>query len=56
MIVPVPLGVIKATLTIVELDTVRALIVGAFGFVVIGVVSLDEIDDPDKFVEVIVKV
>ena len=51
MIVPVPpLGWIKTTLTVVELDTVAVPIVGAFVIVVIDVVELDSADVPDKLV------
>ena len=56
MIVPVPLGAVKATLTTVELDTVATPIVGALDFVVTEVDALDETDIPPEFVEVTVNV
>ena len=51
MIVPVPLGAVKATLTAVELDTVAEPIVGAFGGVVTVLDAVDEIDVPPELVE-----
>ena len=56
MIVPVPLGAIKETLTAVELDTVAVPIVGAFVSVVTAVDALDATDVPPEFVAVTVKV
>ena len=56
MIVPVPLGAVKATLTTVELDTVATPIVGALDFVVTEDDALDETDIPPEFVEVTVNV
>ena len=54
MIVPVPLGAVKATLTTVELDTVATPMVGAFGFVVTSIDVLDDTDVPPEFVAVTV--
>ena len=54
--VPVPLGVVKATLTTVELDTVAVPMVGAFGFVVTEVDALDATDVPPELVAVTVNV
>ena len=54
MIVPVPLGAVKATLTTVELDTVATPIVGAFGFVVTSIDVLDDTDVPPELVAVTV--
>ena len=56
MIVPVPLGAVKATLTVVEFDTVNVLIVGALGFVIIDVDALDDTDVPPELVAIMVKV
>ena len=56
MIVPVPLGEVKATLTTVELDTVAIPIVGALGFVVTEDDILDAIDVPPELVAVTEKV
>ena len=52
MIVPVPLGAVKATLTAVVLETVAVPIVGAFGSVVTEDDELDGIDVPDELVAV----
>ena len=54
MIVPVPLGAVKATLTTVELDTVATPMVGAFGFVVTSIDVLDDTDVPPELVAVTV--
>ena len=56
MIVPVPLGGVKATLTEVVLDTVAIPIVGALGFVVTDIDAPDEIDVPPELVAVTVNV
>ena len=56
MIVPVPLGVIKSTLTSVELVMVAVPMVGALGFVVTVVDALDETDVPPELVAVITNV
>ena len=56
MIVPVPLGAVKATLTAVELDTVAVPIVGAFVFVVTADDALDGTDVPPELVAVTVNV
>ena len=56
MIVPVPLGAVKAILTTVELDTVAEPIVGALVRVVTEVDAPDETDIPPEFVEVTVNV
>ena len=56
VIVPVPLGAVKATLTTVELDTVAEPIVGALDFVVADDDALDETDVPPELVEVTEKV
>ena len=54
MIVPVPLGAVKTTLTAVELDdTVTVPIVGAPDFVVTEVDTLDATDVPPELVAVI---
>ena len=53
MIIPFPLGAIKATLTVVELDTDAELIVGALVFVVTIFDALDAIDEPLELVAVI---
>ena len=50
MIVPVPLGAVKSTLTAVVLDTVAEPIVGEFGFVVTDVDALDSTDVPPELV------
>ena len=52
MIVPVPLGAVKATLTTVELDTVVVPIVGEFGFVVFALDALDSTEIPPELVAV----
>ena len=52
MIVPVPLGAVKATLTEVALDTVATPIVGALVFVVTDVDALDETEVPLELVAV----
>ena len=52
MIVPVPLGAIKATLTEVVLDTVAEPIVGALVCVVTDVEALDATDVPPELVAV----
>ena len=56
MIVPVPLGAVKATLTAVELDTVDITLVGALGVVVTEVDALEAVDIPPEFVAVTVNV
>ena len=56
MIVPVPLGAVKETLTAVELDTVAVPIVGALGFVVFDVDALDATEVPPELVAVTVNV
>ena len=56
MIVPVPLGGVKATLTAVVLETVAVPIVGALGVVVTDVDAFDGIDVPDALVAVTVNV
>ena len=56
MIVPVPLGAVKAILTAVELDTVAEPTVGALVFVVTAVEALDAIDVPPELVAVTEKV
>jgi hypothetical protein len=50
VIVPVPLGELKAIFTAVELNTVAMPIVGALGFVVTSVDTLDETDVPPELV------
>ena len=50
MIVPVPLGGVKETLTEVEPKTVTVLIVGESGIVVTDVVAFDDTDEPLEFV------
>ena len=50
MIVPVPLGAVKATLTTVELDTVATPIVGALDCVVTTDDALDSTDVPPELV------
>ena len=52
MIVPVPLGAVKAILTAVELDTVAEPTVGALVFVVTAVEALDAIDVPPELEQV----
>ena len=52
MIVPVPLGAVKAILTAVELDTVATPIVGALDFVVTEVDALDATDVPPELIAV----
>ena len=56
MIVPVPLGEIKATLTAVVLVTVAVPIVGESDIVVTAVDAFDGIDVPDALVAVTVNV
>ena len=56
MIVPVPLGAVKATLTAVELDTFAGPMVGALGFVVSDVDVLDATEVPPVLVAVTVNV
>jgi hypothetical protein len=56
VIVPVPLGGVKATLTTVELETVAVPIVGEFDIVVISVDALDATDVPPELVAVTVNV
>ena len=56
MIVPVPLGAVKAILTAVELDTVATPIVGALDFVVTEVDALDATDVPPELIAVTEKV
>ena len=57
MIVPLPpLGGVKATLTAVVLDTVAVPIVGALGFVVTELDTLDATDVPPEFVATTVNV
>ena len=50
MIVPVPLGELKAIFTAVEFNTDAMPIVGALGFVVASVDTLDEPDVPPELV------
>ena len=52
MIIPVPLGAVKATLTAVELDAVAEPMVGALDIVVAEVDELDASDVPPELVEV----
>jgi hypothetical protein len=56
VIVPVPLGAVKATLTELELDTVAVPIIGEFVFVVTDDDALDEPDVPPELVAVTVNV
>ena len=56
MIVPVPVGGVKVTLTVVVLDTVTTPIVGALDNVVTEVDALDEADVPPELVAVTVNV
>ena len=56
MIVPVPLGAVKATLTAVELDTVAVPIVGVPDMVVTADDVFDGRDVPPELVEVTVNV
>jgi hypothetical protein len=56
VIVPVPLGAVKATLTADVLDTVAVPMVGELDFVVTDVEALDETDVPLELVEVTEKV
>ena len=57
MIVPLPpLGAVNVTLTAVELDTVAVPIVGALGFVVTELDTLDATDVPPEFVATTVNV
>ena len=56
MIVPVPLGAVKATLIAVELETVATPIVGGLDIVVSDVDALDDIDVPLELVAVAVNV
>ena len=56
MIVPVPLGDVKATLTADVLDTVAVPMVGELDIVVTDVEALDETDVPLELVEVTEKV
>ena len=56
MIVPVPLGEVKATLTAVELDNVAVPMVGAIVLVVTAVDALDATDVPPELVAVAVNV
>jgi hypothetical protein len=53
VIVPVPLGAVKATLTAVALETVAVPMVGAFDIVVTAVDALDATDVPPELVAVI---
>ena len=52
MIVPVPLGAVKATLTAVELDTVAIPMIGVPDIVVTAVDALDDADVPPELVAV----
>ena len=52
MIIPVPLGAVKETRIVVELDTEILFIVGAFDNVVASIEATDEMDVPLEFVEV----
>ena len=56
MIIPVPLGAVKETLTEVELDTVAVPIVGGLVSVVTDVDELDDDDVPPELVAVTVNV
>ena len=56
MIVPVPLGAVKETLTAVELVTVAVPMVGAPDTVVTEVDAVDALDVPPEFVAVTVNV
>jgi hypothetical protein len=56
VIVPVPVGAVKATLIVVELDTVAVPIVGALDTVVTEVDALDATDVPPELVAVTVNV
>ena len=56
MIVPVPLGAVKATLTEVELNTTVVPIDGALVNVVTAVDALDDTDVPPELVAVTVNV
>jgi hypothetical protein len=56
VIVPVPLGDVKSTLTPVELVMVAVPMVGAFGFVVTVGDALDDTDVPPELVAVITNV
>jgi hypothetical protein len=56
VIVPVPLGAVKATLTEVALTPVAVPMVGAFDIVVIVVDALDATDVPPELVAVTVNV
>ena len=56
MIVPVPLGAVKVTLTAVELDTVAVPIVGEPDMVVTAVDADDATDVPPELVAVTVNV
>ena len=56
MIVPVPVGAVKETLTAVEPDTVALPIVGALDIVVTAVDALDATDVPPELVAVTVNV
>ena len=56
MIIPVPLGAVKATLTEDESNTVDVPIVGALDFVVTDVDALDDAEVPPELVEVTVNV
>ena len=51
-----PIGAVNATLIAVVLDTVAVPIVGALGFVITEVDTLDATDEPDEFVAVTVNV
>ena len=56
MIVPVPLGAVKATLTAVALETVAVPMVGELDIVVTAVDADDETEVPPEFVAVTVNV
>ena len=56
MIVPVPLGAVKATLIEVELNTVIAPIIGESDIVVTDVDAPDDADVPPELVAVITNV
>ena len=51
-----PIGAVNATLIAVVLDTVAVPIVGALGFVITEVDTLDATDEPDELVAVTVNV
>jgi hypothetical protein len=56
VIVPVPLGAVKATLTEFVLETVATTLVGTFGFVVAAIDALDDKEVPPELVAVAVNV